>query len=151
MNKTFKFAVLYFRRQWLQVPYPLASRSLRFGLLKLFKVKSGKGQTRALSSENTISTVNNNLSRKGGYLHCGIIAIIVLGCVVSLTVLVGICITAGYLGKRKVVEYIFEREKKFEESSFEMLDLELIPMPERTLPMKRDITSTSKCERETAI
>lgn len=102
------------------------------------------------SSENTISTGNNNLSRKGGYLHGGIIAIIVLGCVVSLTVLVGICITAGYLGKRKVVEYIFEREK-FEESSFEMLDLELIPMPERTHPMKRDITSTSKCERGTAI
>lgn len=109
------------------------------------KAKPGHFLRKTLSRQVTIT-----FRERGGYLHGGIIAIIVLGCVVSLTVLVGICTTAGYLGKRKVVEYIFEREK-FEESSFEMLDLELIPMPERTHPMKRDITSTSKCERGTAI
>lgn len=68
-------------------------------------------------------------------LHGGIIALILLGCIVFV-VLLGIFVIVVYMRKRNFEQYPLKWEKNFEESmgSFEMLDCE---MTDRRLPIGR--------------
>ena len=130
--------------------------------LMTWSLNGVQGQTRQKSSQkpttqllqNAISTSQNDLPQNSGSLHGGVIAFILLGCIIFL-ILVGICIVVGYLRKRKSEEYTLRWEKNFEVSSFEMLDREVNKSPtERRVTKKKranDMNLISKCEEETVI
>lgn len=76
------------------------------------------------------STTLRQLPQNNGQLHGGIIALILLGCIVFV-VLVGLFLAVVYLRKSKCEKYTLKWEKKCEESfgSFEMLDREMNKLP----------------------
>lgn len=91
-------------------------------------------------------------------LHGGIIAFILLGCIVAV-VLFGLLLTAVYLRKRHSAQYPLKWEKKFEESmgSFKMLDRETAnrsPIGRRARRKnfeKVGVNLIHKCELETIL
>ena len=89
--------------------------------------------------ENTVNTAGSNVSQNDGNLHGGIIAFILLGCIIFF-ILVGIFIILRYERRRKSDEYTLKWEKKFEDSSFEMLDCEM--------KNERRVTGNEKVEKE---
>lgn len=104
------------------------------------------------------STTRIDLSQNNDQLHGGIIAFILLGCIVVL-VLLGLFLTVVYLRKRHSAQYPLKWEKKFEESmgSFEMLDRETadtLPTARRARGKnveKAGINLIHKCELESIL
>ncbi|KAJ7376968.1 hypothetical protein OS493_031240 [Desmophyllum pertusum] len=88
--------------------------------------RKSPNQEKSLSTafvDNLSSTTHSELPQNSGQLHGGIIAFILLGCIMFL-VLLGLFLTVVYLRKRNSEQDPLKWEKNFEESmgSFEMLD-----------------------------
>lgn len=96
------------------------------------KLCSVQGQKRQQSTqtastqflENTETTAESGVSQNGANLPGGIIAFILLGCIIIFA-FVGIYIILRYARRRTSDEYTVKWEKKFEDSSFEMLDCDM--------------------------
>lgn len=124
----------------------MGSRSTFFFAIKLITFVSLsrlcciQGQKRNSSHQNRsspLSTLLDNISsttqiqtelvQNKNQIHGGIIALILLGCIVFV-VLLGIFIIVVYLRKKNYEQYPLKWEKNFEESmgSFEMLEREMV-------------------------
>lgn len=116
--------------------------------------KSNQAPSTQSVLQNMNSTAQNEVPQNSRYIHGGIIAFILLGCIIFM-ILVGICVIVRFLRKRKSEEYALKWEKKFEESSFETLDREMDkPVTERRVAKKdkrSNVNLILKCEQETVV